>query len=102
MVLLKHGKQVSSPLWVNVRIKFYSNTDLFPPKPKSSLRHLKQCIQEFHGTYVLVPADKAANTVVVVCRLHYINTVKQELDGIRAYKETDNDEISVINAHLIK
>ena len=52
------------------RIKFYSqNTNLLPPKPKSSFRHLKQGIQEFHRKYVLVPADKAANNVVVVCRL---------------------------------
>ena len=49
--------------------------------PKSSFRHLKQGIQEFHRKYVLVPADKAANNVVVVCRLHYVNTLKQELDG---------------------
>ena len=27
---------------------------------------LKQGIQDFHGKYVLVPADKAANNVVVV------------------------------------
>ena len=51
------------------RIKFYSqNTNLLPPKPKSSFRHLKQGIQEFHRKHVLVPADKAANNVVVVCR----------------------------------
>ena len=82
-------------------IKLYSqNTNLLPPKPKSSFRHLKQGIQEFHRKYVLVSTDKAANNVVVVCRLHYINTLKQELDGIRAYQETDSDEISVVNAHL--
>ena len=68
----------------------------------TSFRHLKQDIQEFHKKYVLVPAGKAANNVVVVCRLHYINTFKQELDGTRAYKETDSDEISVVNAHLNK
>ena len=57
------------------RIKFSSqNTNHLPPKPKTSFRHLKQGIQEFHRKYVLVPADKAANNVVVVCRLHYINT----------------------------
>ena len=62
------------------RIKFYSqNTNLLPPKPKSSFRHLKQGIQEFHRKYVLVPADKAANNVVVVCRLHYINTLNRNL-----------------------
>ena len=83
------------------RIKFYSqNTNLLPPKPKSSFRHLKQGIQEYHRKYVSVPADKAANNVVVVCRLHYVNTLKQELDGTRASLETDTDEMSVVNAHL--
>ena len=48
-------------------IKFYSqNTNLLPPKPKSTFRHLKQDIQDFHRKYVSVPADKAANNVVVV------------------------------------
>ena len=31
---------------------------------------------------------------------HYINTLKQKLDGTRAYQETDTDEMSVVNAHL--
>ena len=36
------------------RIKFYSqNTNLLPPRPKSSLRHLKQGIQKFHRTVIL-------------------------------------------------
>ena len=50
----------------------------------------------------MVPADNGANNVVVVCRLHYINTFKQELDGTRAYQETNTDEMSVhvVNAHL--
>ena len=59
---------------------------------------MKQGIQD--RKYVLVPADKAANNVVVICRLHYVNTSKQELDGTRAYLETDTDEVSVVNAHL--
>ena len=52
---------------IDTRISFYSrNTHLLPPKPKSSFRHLKRGIQDFHMNYVLVPADKAANNVVVV------------------------------------
>ena len=74
------------------RIKFSHNTNLFPPKPKSLFRYLKQGIQEFHRKYVLVPADKAANNVVVVCRIHYVNTLKQELNGTRVYEETSIDE----------
>ena len=30
-----------------------------------------------------------------------VNTLKQELDGTRAYLETDTDEMSVVNAHLL-
>ena len=30
----------------------------------------------------------------------FINTLKQELDGTRANQETNNDEMSVVNAHL--
>ena len=47
----------------------------------------------------MVPADKAANNVVVVCRLHYINTLKQELNGTNTYEETSLDEKSVVYSH---
>ena len=36
------------------------------PIPKSYFRHLKRGIQDFHTNCVMVPADKAANNVVVV------------------------------------
>ena len=60
---------------------------------------MKQGIQEFHRKYVLVPADKAANNVVVVCRLHYLNTLKQEPNGTKAYEETSIDEKSLVYSH---
>ena len=47
----------------------------------------------------MVKADKAANNVVVVCRLHYINTLKQELNGTKAYEETPIYEKSVVYSH---
>ena len=85
---------------VDKRIKFYSqNTNLLPSKIKSSFGHLRQGIQEFYRKYVLVPADKAANNVVVVCRLHYINSLKQELDCTNAYEKTSIDEKSVVFSH---
>ena len=52
---------------IDERVLIYSNNlDLLPPKPKLSFRYLKPGIQEFHRKYVLAPADKAANNVVVV------------------------------------
>ena len=58
----------------------------YPPKSKSSFRHFKRGIPEFHMNYVLVPADKAANNVVVVWLLYYINTLKREPVDTNAYK----------------
>ena len=49
------------------RISFYSqHTNMLPRKLKTSYRHLKLGIQEFHRKYILVPEDKAANNVVDV------------------------------------
>ena len=61
------------------RKKFYSeNTNRLPTKPNSAFKNFRQVIQKCHMMYVLVPADKAANNVVVVCRLHFIKTLKQD------------------------
>ena len=52
---------------IDARTSFYSrNIHLLPPKPKSSFRHLKRGILDFYMNFVLVPADKAANNIVVV------------------------------------
>ena len=51
-----------------------------------NLLFVKRGIQDFHMNYVLVPADKAANNVVVVCRLYNINTLKRELVDTYANK----------------
>ena len=52
---------------IDRRISFYAqNTNMLPRKPKISYRYLKLGLQKFHRKYVLVPADKAANNVVVV------------------------------------
>ena len=81
---------------------FYcNNLDLLPPKTKLSFQYLKQGIQEFHRKYVLAPADKAANNVVV-WRRHYINTLIQELGSNKTYKRISTDERSIVNAHSIE
>ena len=50
--------------------------------------------------YVLVPADKAANNVVVVGRLYYINTLKRELIDTNAYKlQPSLSERVIVDGH---
>ena len=61
------------PLWLEERdlpfdcssscsLLFYNlysqNTNLLPPKPKTSFRRFRQGIQEFHRKYVLVSAER--------------------------------------------
>ena len=58
--------EFESSLKINV-FRFIPITLIFSaPKPKFSFRHLKQGIQEFRRKFVLAPADKAANNVVIV------------------------------------
>ena len=55
---------------------------------------------DFHMNYVLVPADKAANNVVVVWRLYYINTLKRELVDTNAYKlQPSLSERVIVDGH---
>ena len=83
LMLWRNGRLTFLKLLILV-FHFYSrNTHLLPPKPKFSFRHLKRGIQDFH---VLVPADIAANNVIVVWWLYYINTLKCELVDTNAYK----------------
>ena len=35
--------------------------------------------------YILVPADKAANNVIVVCKKYYLDVVLKELESTNTY-----------------
>ena len=52
-------------------------------------------VQDFHMNYVLVPADKAAYSVVVVWRLYYIYTLKRELVDTNKSKEGGKDQETI-------
>ena len=41
---------------------------------------VKDTLRRLHDGFVLVPADKAANNVTVVCKRYYIETLIKELD----------------------
>ena len=58
-----------------------------------------QIILISYPLYVMVPADEAANNIIVVCRLHFLNTLKQKLSCTKACKETSADEKTFINSH---
>ena len=73
---------------------------MLPRKPKISYCFLKLGIQEFHRKYVLIPADKAANSAIVVDDYTTLTLKKQDLSGTKAYEQTSAEEKSVINHHI--
>ena len=50
-------------------------------QPLPGLQHprVKRSLQELHRHYVVVPADKAANNVIIVCKHFYLSSIVKEL-----------------------
>ena len=40
---------------------------------------VKACLSDLHNKYVFVPADKAPNNIVIICKRYYIETLIKEL-----------------------
>ena len=53
----------------------------------------------FHKNYVLAPADKASNNVVVTWKLYYINILKEELYSTNTYEISKLSENEIIQKH---
>ena len=65
-------------------ISYRSHTDLKGhfKSPKCKVLDqpdVKDTLHKLHANYALVPADKAANNVIVVCKKYYIDTLVKEL-----------------------
>ena len=66
---------------------------------KFTFRNLEKGVQELHRKFVVTPADKAANNVVVVWKMYYINTLKQELSTAKTFEHNLLDDRAVIDRH---
>ena len=53
---------------------------------------VKDTLEKLHANFVLVPADKAANIVKVVCKKYYIETLVKKL-GINTTSSTNSTHI---------
>jgi hypothetical protein len=49
---------------------------------------------------VLVPADKAANNVIVVCKKYYLEVVTREITATTTYEPVTRDKDDIIMEHL--
>ena len=46
---------------------------------------------------MLVPADKASNNVIMVCKKYYLDVVIKELNLNNNYKEIHNNSVNLIH-----
>ena len=52
---------------IEKRVLFYrNNPSLLPRKPRYSFANLKEDLKGIHKRFVLTPADKASNNVIVI------------------------------------
>ena len=49
-----------------------------------SNRTCKDYLENFKKSFVLVPADKASNTILIVCRIYYLDVVHVLKEGLTA------------------
>ena len=40
---------------------------------------IKACLSDLHNKYVFVPADKASNNIIIICKRYYIEILVKEL-----------------------
>ena len=62
-------------------------------------KHLNS-LQELKHDYVLVPADKAPNNVIVVCKKYYLDVVLNELNSTNTYVHENRECGQVVTEHL--
>ena len=57
-------------------------------------------LNKLHDNYVLVPADKAGNNIIVVCKKYYLDVVLKELESTNTNQKVHSDCSNVVSRHL--
>ena len=51
---------------------------------------VKDTLHKLHANYVLIPADKAANDVIIVCKKYYIDTLVKRVGNKQCKHQQPN------------
>ena len=68
---------------------------------------VKACLSDLHSKYVFVPADKAPNSVIIICKQYYIENFIKELGldncstltGNSTYTSCQMSSEDIVNTH---
>ena len=54
---------------------------MYKQQPSRSMKSLKREIGKLHSKYFFVPAAKAANNIIIICKRYYVDVLKGELNS---------------------
>ena len=68
---------------------------------------VKACLSDLHNKHVFVPADKAPNNIIIICKRYYIKTLIKELGldnsstttGNSTYTPCQMSSEDIVNTH---
>ena len=68
---------------------------------------VKACLSDLQNKYVFVPADKAPNNILIICKRYYMETLIKELGldncstltGISTYTSYQMSSEDIVNTH---
>ena len=77
-----------------------------PPSKILDNEDVQSYLKMFHQRFVLVPADKASNNIIIICKPYYIQTICKELGIIASssinitYTKDNSKQEDIINKHV--
>ena len=79
--------------------------DVLRRKKKPMLKNgmESEYLKQFHQQFVLVPADKAGNNIIVVCKKYYVDVVIKELMNVglpSTYVGSNDSHDHIVSKHL--
>ena len=68
---------------------------------------IKACLSDLHNKYVFIPADKALNNIIIICKRYYVETLIEEsglnncstLTGNSTYTSCQTFSEDIVNTH---
>ena len=61
---------------------------------------VKACLFDLHSKYVFVPADKAPNNIIIICKRYYIEILVEELGLDNCSTLTETQPTLHVKCHL--
>ena len=86
---------------IDIRIdNFTKHQHLFNQPSIRSVKSLKKKMEKLHLKYVIAPADKAANNVIIIWKRHYVEVLKGELNSTSTYATAQLTKDQLLVHHI--